>query len=170
MTPVAKHAEHLVAELRKAVGVVGGRPDARRIQPSLPGSAHPDAAGLDSHDGAAGQLLAVPIEDLRGCGLLVMRTDAYEADNARMGVPEGDRKLPKVLVERDQDTTLLVCPAEDLLIARVHFPIASPRDVVAAGSEREHGPAPDAGVEQDLHVPVLTSKGSILSWPTTRFA
>ena len=60
--------------------------------------------------------------------------------------------------------------SEDFLVARILIPITGPLCIVAGPGKALLGPPPDARVEEDLHEPVWRSKGSMRSWPTTRFA
>ena len=59
---------------------------------------------------------------------------------------------------------------QDLLVAGDGRPVARPGDVMAGGAQSADGTTPDAGVEEELHVPVGTRRGSMRSWPTTRLA
>ena len=100
---------------------------------------------------------------------LLQRGQANQAQDAGVGQLADDGELAEVLVERE-DATLGKSVAQDLLVARVCRPVAGQDHVVPGGPERSDGAAPDAGVEEDLHVPVGTRKGSTRSWATRRFA
>ena len=83
---------------------------------------------------------------------------------------KGDGELTKILVERHQHPSLFMRESEDLLVAGILVPIASPLCIVTSPGKGFLGLPPDTGVEKDFHEPVWRSKGSMRSWPTTRFA
>jgi hypothetical protein len=81
-----------------------------------------------------------------------------------------DGEFSEVLVESDEDSGLGESASQDLLFARVGRPIARPDDVVPGRPEPFDGAAPDAGVEEESHVPAGTRNGSTRSWATSRLA
>ena len=70
-------------------------------------------------------------------------------------------ELSKVLVEGHQDPALAEGPGEDLLVAGVGRPVAGPDDVMAGRAKASGRAAPDAGVEEELHVPIGTRRGTM---------
>jgi hypothetical protein len=101
---------------------------------------------------------------------LLQRGQPDQAQDASVRQLADDGKLAEVLVERHEDTGLGEGAGKDLLVARVGLPVARPDDVMAGGTQPTEGAAPNAGVAEELHVPVGTRKGSTRSCPTNRFA
>ena len=101
---------------------------------------------------------------------LILWSQVYQPDNARVRRPPEDRELAEVLVQGHQDPSLPVRPCQDGLITRVHRPVSCPLDVVPFFSELVGGKAPDAGVEEQLQDSVPVRSTSIRSCPTRRRA
>ncbi len=90
-----------------------------------------------------------------------------------MGLFSHHGQLTEIFVEGDENATLLMSQGHDFIIAGISRPVSRPDDIVPCGLQRINGTAPDAGIEQKFHEADSRgsgSKGSILSWPTSRWA
>jgi len=96
---------------------------------------------------------------------------ANQSDNSMMGEASYDGEFPKVLIERYENSLLLVREREDLHVAWVRIPVASPDRIMPCCGHSGQGSAPNAGIEQDLHelVPMICG-GSTRSCATSRRA
>src|SRR5438045_1344734 len=91
---------------------------------------------------------------------LPARGESDEPNDSAVRLPSDDREFRKVLVEGDKDLPLSYGGAEDLLVTGIFGPGSHPRNLVTGFSDLVTGPAPDAGVEEQLHVPPSTTAGS----------
>jgi hypothetical protein len=62
--------------------------------------------------------------------------------------PMNDCELAKILVKRDENTLLAIRNFENLGIAWINFPLATPDHVVTGFLEGVPRPTPHAGIEQ----------------------
>ena len=81
------------------------------------------------------------------------------AAGLRAGIPE----LTEVLVESDENSTLGQSRCQDFFVSGIFIPIARPNDVVTSHPEHIGCTAPDACVEEELHVPLSIVSNSIRS-------
>ncbi len=109
-------------------------------------------------------------QDVDAHAALLARGHVHEANQPRMRSAKDHSELAEILVERHQDAALFMCQPEDFLVAGIAVPVASPLRIVAGTRKLPLGLSLDAGVQQNLHEPVWHSRGSMRSWPTTRFA
>jgi len=74
-----------------------------------------------------------------------------------------DGELPKVLVERYEDTAVLVGAGKDGFVTGVFGPITSPHHVVACGYQFIFGLWRHAGIEEESQDPASIVRGSMRS-------
>lgn len=72
-------------------------------------------------------------------------------------------QLTEVLVERDENPTILMGQGHDLIIARISRPVSRPDDIVPRGLEWSNDATRNAGIEQQFHEADSRGSGSIRS-------
>ena len=87
-----------------------------------------------------------------------------------MGLLSNHGQFTEVFVEGNENPPLLMGEGHDLIIARISRPVSSPDDIVACRLQRSHGDTRNAGIEQQFHEADSRDRGSIRSWPTSRWA
>lgn len=87
-------------------------------------------------------------KDGKTCRSLLTRGKAYQAANAVVRMAMDNGQFAKILVERDEDSTLRMSVSQNGIVAGVVRPVSCPINVVACGTERIGGLTPNARVEQ----------------------
>ncbi len=77
--------------------------------------------------------------------------------------PAKYRELPKVLIERYQDASVVVGARKNDFIAGIFRPVTRPHHIVAYGCQLTFGSWGQAGVQKELQVPALIVRGSMRS-------
>jgi hypothetical protein len=77
-----------------------------------------------------------------------------------------DGQFAKILVQSYQDSPLPMGPFKDFIIARVFLPISCPYHIMTRGPQFLDHSAPHTSIQEELHTPVPTTRGSTLSWLT----
>lgn len=101
---------------------------------------------------------------------MLARAGVDETHNSTVGQTSADCQFAKVFVERNEYTLFPVRLRQDVFIAWVLRQITCPKYVVAGCLKLSSRPAPNTGIEQQLHAADSIFRGSIRSWPTMRRA
>lgn len=109
-------------------------------------------------------------EDSVAHGRLLASGNADQAQNSMVRPFVHDRQFAEVLVQRHEDATIVMGSGENLVIAGVLRPIASPLGVMASGPQFNDGTTPNARIQEQPHPSLGTRRGSTRSRPTTRRA
>jgi hypothetical protein len=94
------------------------------------GRPHAYAARLDCYDGATRQLCTILLDNAQQRPALISRADVHQSDDSRMGCAPHGHQLPEVLVQCDENSTLVPGTCQDLFVAGILAPVASPCHVV----------------------------------------
>ena len=109
-------------------------------------------------------------QDLSADRALSPSRETHDPEDAGMGSRMDNRQLPEILVEGDEDPTLGVGRSQNLLVSRILEPTSRRDDIVTGSLQLSAGASPDACVEEDLHRPVGSIRGSTRSCATRRRA
>ena len=77
-----------------------------------------------------------------------------------------DGQFAKIFVQSYQNSPLPMGLFKDFIIARVFLPVSCPYHIMTCGPQFLDHSAPYASIQEDLHAPVPTRRGSTLSWLT----
>jgi hypothetical protein len=128
---------------------------------------------LDSYDSMALQQSRIKRQHTEACRCLSGCRNINQADDAAMQLLLEECQRAKVLVERDEDASLLVGDLKDAFIAWVLRPIPRIDDIMACVAQRLGRCAPYSSSSFILPAPYeleLASAGSTRSCPTIRRA
>ncbi len=87
-----------------------------------------------------------------------------------MGLPPHDSKLPEVFIKCYKNSAFLGSPCQDFIVAGINFPLSCLHDLVSGCLKRGLRATPFTGIKQKFHEADSSGKGSMRSWPTSRWA
>ena len=131
---------------------------------------YPNPTGFRGDNRSFGQLRSVFLENSYACLGLLDGRKSHEPHDSTVSLPADDRELTEVLIQRDQNTRLVMRATQNLFIAGIRGPVGSPNDIVSEFRERFSHAARDARVEENPQAALPPRAGSTRSCPTRRRA
>lgn len=135
-----------------------------------PRAVNPDLIRCDCQYSAMSEVRLEAFQHSYAVLRLLATRDIDQPNDATMRFTVENGQTAKVLLKSDRGAAFVLSLAHDLLVSRIRIGLTHPAHIVPGRGQDRGRPAPDAGVQQELHAAALTISGSIRSCSTNRCA